>query len=216
MKRFLILLLVCYACGNEKYVQLPEVERSEINEVLDVSPIYIFYDETKPDSTDFNRKNMISTTNWLVNIDKRLAMGQVLPHLQYLQEKRKKGGMHKNENAKNYFTCNDTSINNLGFLEFTNVVYSEEKAPFDKSSNQQIIQIDLINVDKLKINGIETSLLKLNEGLKDVILVSSYLKFKIQLQISKVNTFQSYISLKSILGKFQSDSISVDINEFFY
>ena len=31
--------------------------------------------------------------------------------------------MHKNENAKNYYTCNDVSQHNLGFIEFTNVIY---------------------------------------------------------------------------------------------
>jgi len=51
-----------------------EVENAEITEVLDVSPAYIFYDETQPDSTLFNRKNLIGTTNWLVNVDKRLTL----------------------------------------------------------------------------------------------------------------------------------------------
>lgn len=31
--------------------------------------------------------------------------------------------MHKNEYDKNYFICNDTSFENLGFLEFKNVDY---------------------------------------------------------------------------------------------
>ncbi len=34
--------------------------------------------------------------------------------------------MHKNEDAKNYFTCNDTSIKNLGFVEFTDVNYAKK------------------------------------------------------------------------------------------
>lgn len=76
MRRWLVLLigLVVLSCNNERVLQLPEVENAEITEVLDISPAYIFYDETQPDSTLFNRKNLIGTTNWLVNVDKRLTL----------------------------------------------------------------------------------------------------------------------------------------------
>ena len=91
-----------------------------------MSPAYIFYDETEPDSTLLNRKNLISTTNWLVNVDKRLTLKQAIPKIILMQEKKRNAKMHKNENAKNYFTCNDTSIGSLGFIEFTDVVFKEE------------------------------------------------------------------------------------------
>ena len=76
MRRWLVLLigLVVLSCNNERVLQLPEVENAEITEVLDISPAYIFYDETQPDSNLFNRKNLIGTTNWLVNVDKRLTL----------------------------------------------------------------------------------------------------------------------------------------------
>ena len=129
MKRWFVLVigLVVLSCNNERVIQLPEIENAEITEVIDVSPAYIFYDETQPDSTLFNRKNLIGTTNWLVNVDKRLTLEQAIPHIQYLQNKRKKASMHKNENAKNYFTCNDTSIKNLGFVEFTDIKYLNKR-----------------------------------------------------------------------------------------
>ncbi len=73
------------------YKELSEgTYNEEITEVIDVSPVYLFFDEVT-DSVEFNRRNMISSTNWLVNIDKRLTLKQVLPHLQYLQEKRQEG-----------------------------------------------------------------------------------------------------------------------------
>ncbi|MEJ2113365.1 MAG: hypothetical protein P8X62_06655 [Flavobacteriaceae bacterium] len=120
----LILLLVSFSSCDKKTILLPEVQNAKISEVIDVSPAYIFYDITKPDSTDFNRKNLIGTTNWLVNVDKRLTLKQAIPHIQFLQDKRRNSKMHKNENARNYFTCNDTARNNLGFIDFTDVVYS--------------------------------------------------------------------------------------------
>ena len=117
MKRIVLILLstFSFSCA-ERELQLPVITANDITEILDVSPIYMFYDEAT-DSVDFNRKNMISTTNWLVNIDKRLTLKQILPHLQYLQEKRRGDGMHKNENAKNYFTCFNEDAKSLSFIE---------------------------------------------------------------------------------------------------
>ena len=83
----LILLIICFSCGNDKVVLLPEISHSEITDIKDVSAAYIFYNETKPDSTELNRKNLISTTNWLVNVDKRLTLRQAIPYIQFLQNK---------------------------------------------------------------------------------------------------------------------------------
>ncbi|MDX1700266.1 MAG: hypothetical protein R3250_06590, partial [Melioribacteraceae bacterium] len=93
----ILMLLMFFSCGNEKIIQLPEINQPEINEVLDVSPAYIFYNETKPDSVELNRKNLISTTNWLVNVDKRLSLRQVIPPIRYIQNKKRNAQMHKNE-----------------------------------------------------------------------------------------------------------------------
>ncbi len=121
--RILLIFVLCFNCKNERVLQLPEIKNTKVTQVLDVSPAYIFYDETQPDSTLLNRKNLISTTNWLVNVDKRLTLKQAIPQIKFLQDKKRNAQMHKNENAKNYFTCNDTSINNLGFVEFTHIDY---------------------------------------------------------------------------------------------
>ena len=121
-----LITLFLWSCGNEKVIQLPEVQHAKISEILDVSPAYIFYNETQPDSVELNRKNLIISTNWLFNVDKRLTLEQAIPKIKFLQDKKRNAKMHKNEAAKNYYTCNDTSIKNLGFIEFTNVNYIEK------------------------------------------------------------------------------------------
>ncbi|MGB5420208.1 MAG: hypothetical protein WBN21_15385, partial [Algibacter sp.] len=90
MKNYLLLIIltVLFSCGSDKVIQLPEISHSEITEILDVSPAYLFYDETQVDSIELNRKNLISTTNWLINVDKRLTLKQVIPHIKYLQDKK--------------------------------------------------------------------------------------------------------------------------------
>ena len=153
---YVLILLSLLSCGSDKIVQLPEIENATITEIHDVSPIYMFFDK-ETDTIEFNRKNMIGTTNWLVNIDKRLTLKQILPHLQYLQEKRHSDGMHKNENAKNYFTCHDLSINNLGFIEFTDVYYimDESAEDFIEKSGKDYVLIDIArNVNSNVVNNL--------------------------------------------------------------
>ena len=90
MNRIFLLLSITllFSCGNEKELQLPQIENAKINQINDVSPAYLFYDETQPDSIELNRKNLISTTNWLVNVDKRLTLKQAIPKIKFLQEKK--------------------------------------------------------------------------------------------------------------------------------
>ena len=73
--------MTLFSCGNERVLQLPEIKNASITEISDVSHAYLFYDETKEDSVELNRKNLIITTNWLVNVDKRLTLGQAIPKI---------------------------------------------------------------------------------------------------------------------------------------
>lgn len=229
---FILLILCCFSCNNERVLLLPEIENAEITEVLDVSPAYIFYDETQPDSTLLNRKNLISTTNWLVNVDKRLTLKQAIPHIKLLQEKKRNAKMHKNENARNYFTCNDTSIGNLGFVEFTEIMYqhkieidtiyhennlpTEENlkrmASFHASSTIPIIfhgakqvKIDSVTLD---FDNLEKELNKFTEH--------NFIGIHIQSYFDKNLSFQDYISIKRKIQSFKSDLISVDFNEYIF
>ncbi|WP_178989599.1 hypothetical protein [Winogradskyella schleiferi] len=242
---YILLILGCFSCNNERVLQLPEIENAEVTEVLDVSPAYIFYDETQPDSTLLNRKNLITTTNWLVNVDKRLTLRQAIPHIKFLQDKKRNAEMHKNEDAKNYFTCNDTSIGTLGFLEFTDVNYTFSNDEMDFRVSEIIDDINLIKRDTILIEKLSktshkgpdiTQVFEVKFDLNDIYfgatkikreLLSDYVNFLIEnniltdffilkLYFNKSLLFQDYISLKSELSKLESDKITIDINEFIY
>jgi hypothetical protein len=221
----LIIILILFSCGKDKVVQLPEINHSKITEINDVSAAYLFYDETQIDSIELNRKNLISTTNWLVNVDKRLTLKQVIPQIKFLQDK-KGNSSHKNEKAKNYFTCHDTSINNLGFIEFTDVIYYNNNMvnliadELEKKSKNIIIHFNAL--DDIKINS-------LNEGLDATIIHSSFsklindllsiiekqnIKSSFILSFNKKLTFQEYISFKSILSELSTNPIFISNNEF--
>ena len=219
---FLFFIGLFFSCGKEKVVLLPEISRSEITEIKDVSPAYLFYDETQKDSVELNRKNLISTTNWLVNVDKRLTLKQLIPHIKFIQEK-KRNASHKNKDAKNYYTCNDTSRKNLGFIEFTDVVYhdntdgykveqKDEAKPETEVVNllvYDVNDIDLITIDKGIINTDKASLLR---TIRDS-LNSESQAYEIFLGFEKDLTFQDYISIKSVLSEIKNGHIIISNHE---
>ena len=213
--------LLFFSCGNEKVLQLPEIKNADITEVLDVSPAYIFYDETKQDSVELNRKNLIISTNWLVNVDKRLTLEQALPSIIKLQEKKRNATMHKNEKARNYYTCNDTSIKNLGFIDFTDVEYINENEEGISNKpikeDNKIIDIMCFSLDKIKISIDNKTILSDYSQLKKLLQTEinqegSY----IVLGFKKTLLFQDYISLKSIIKTFETENTEISNNEFIF
>ncbi|MEL0645560.1 hypothetical protein V6251_14295 [Olleya sp. Ti.3.14] len=218
---FITVLFLFFSCGNEKVIQLPEIQNAEITQILDVSPAYIFYDETKQDSVELNRKNLIISTNWLVNVDKRLTLEQALPSIIKLQEKKRNATMHKNEKARNYYTCNDTSIKNLGFIDFTEVVYLHENeegiSNSSKNEDNKIIDIMCFSLDKIKISIDNKTILSDYSQLKKLLQTEinqegSY----IVLGFKKTLLFQDYISLKSIIKTFETENTEISNNEFIF
>ncbi|WP_452225834.1 hypothetical protein [Lacinutrix cladophorae] len=231
MKHFFYALLFLFitSCGNEKTMQLAEINNSDIQEVLDVSPAYIFYDETKTDSVELNRKNLISTTNWLINVDKRLTLDQAIPKIIFLQDK-KKNSNHKKEGVKNYFTCNDTSIKNLGFLDFTTSnyhTYADEKE-FKVYNTIFVLNVKVNSMEEILINSFlpETVNTK-NTIIKGILSDIETIKrsngidldaseFTVNLHFNRNLSFQEYINIKSLFRVFRTEGPTVSNNEFIY
>lgn len=205
----ILTFVLFFSCGNEKVVQLPEINHTEITEILDVSPAYLFYDETKPDNIELNRKNLIISTNWLVNVDKRLTLKQAIPKIVFLQNKKRNATMHKNEAAKNYYTCHYKKINNLGFIEFTDIYYHEETIE-DYLSKQNIKEYHIINFNSDSV-FIKNKSIKLEE-LKPLDSIDS----KVFLRFDKSMSFQKYIGYKDQLAKIDSIQLNIDNDEFIY
>ena len=215
---FILLLTSC----NKKTVLLPEMDNKDITKILDVSPAYIFYDETKKDSVEFNRKNLIGTTNWLVNIDKRLTLKQIMPHLVYLQEKRSKDGMHKNKNAKNYFTCSNPGIQNLAFIEFTDVVFHTSNTDYyydriDKTSKlRNGIYIDIKTKTLASVNEKNVNIDNLLNYLNTAELYLNSTETHIHLSINKDLTFQDYITYKNLFLRLDLPNVTFTNDEIIY
>ncbi|MFG6687895.1 hypothetical protein ACGK9U_15035 [Mariniflexile sp. HNIBRBA6329] len=222
----LIVLLFVFSCGKDKVVELPEINQSEISEIKDISAAYLFYDETQPDSLELNRKNLINTTNWLINVDKRLTLKQAIPKIKFLQEKKQKSE-HKNENAKNYFTCNDTSKKNLGFVEFTNVVYHNEAFHDYVASNSNLdfsnkMKIDFYSSNEIYLEfplfDITSVLSKKNNLLNNIkrILTNELSPVEIILSFNQNLTIQDYISYKLMFSELDLKNVTISNHEFIF
>jgi hypothetical protein len=123
-----IALLLCFSCGNKEDILLPKSDRTIVKEVVDLSPIYIFFRVNGKDTlAEVNRKNSIITTNWVLNIDKRLPLRLVIPEVMKLQQRKREEKEHRNELAQNYYSYADSIGKNLAFIPFTNVYYKMEK-----------------------------------------------------------------------------------------
>lgn len=124
---FMFLFLSC----QDKKVLLSQANETIVSDVKDHSSIYFFFKTEENDTlVEVNRKNSISSTNWLFNIDKRLPLRKVILEIKKLQTK-KEGSMHKNETSENYFTYTDTVKKTMAFLPFTKVKFKLEKPDFD-------------------------------------------------------------------------------------
>ena len=221
---FTIITICLFTSCNKRVVQLPETTNKDITEVVDVSPIYMFYDE-ETDSVEFNRRNMISSTNWLVNIDKRLTLKQILPHLQYLQEKRQGDKKHS---FHNYFTCNNTDLKNLSFIDFTDVVYHEETSESYFSKISDIPKNETLTIHINSSGEISTMIIKNDKPSSYTVEKESFLDLikdltkentesvKILINYDSNLSFQDYIDFKTILLDLGEDYNLISNHEFIH
>lgn len=118
MKNYLFLIALfsvfLFGCKN-KSLQLAEVPTANITHIIDHSPAYISIN-LKDSSANLNRKNLISTTNWILHIDKNLSLAKVVPHLRFLYQKRYSKSMHSNAQAETYFSVSNAAIKKISFL----------------------------------------------------------------------------------------------------
>ena len=220
----IVLMFFLFSCGNEKALLLPEISHSEISEIQDVSHAYLFYDVTQKDSVELNRKNLISTTNWLINVDKRLTLKQAIPHIKYLQDK-KNNSSHKNKEAKNYFTCNDISRKNLGFIEFTDVIYNNESlddysgelSNVQDESNSTAIGFETNNKITIASKSLKTFITEITkDSLSFYLKKTDKINGMILLNFNEDLSFQNYIEYKSIIKNVNLKQSKVLDKEFIF
>ena len=210
MKYFsVVILFVLLSCGNKEDILLPKSNVTIVSDVVDHSPIYIFF-RTKGKDTlaEVNRKNSIISTNWILNIDKRLPLRLVIPEVMKLQEK-KRNSAHKSELAENYYSYADSIGKNLAFLPFTKVYYKMEKPKFG-------VFIFFDKNNEIWVNGFVVSRKELQNYLKNYLPINKPDKFLFcfDKQLSFGNYIQDKIFIQSL--KFPVSTVNLTDEEFIF
>ena len=216
MKKYLAIALVflMISCNNKIEMALPKADVTVLKEVVDHSPVYIFFKvEGKDTIADLNRKNTIGTTNWIFNIDKKLPVKAIIPEIVWLQNK-KKNGMHTNDEAENYYSYADSIGKNLAFVPFTKIEYKLEQPKSGVriyfTKNNKILVSDNQNS-----KGIEV---KKEDLLKNLLAIPSDKPNKFFFCHDKNSSYEKFLQSTILIGqiKLQIPTMSITNEEFVY
>lgn len=200
----LIFLFIFFSCGNKKDILLPKSNVTLVKDIQDHSPIYIFFKINGKDTVaDVNRKNSIITTNWILNIDKRLPLRLVIPEVIKLQQKKREEKAHKNEAALNYYSYADSIGKNMAFIPFTEVYYK-----MGKPKSGTVVFFNKNN--EIWVNDLAIKRAYFNAFFKNVKINSDTIRFAFDANMNYGTYIQNRILMESL--EKQSDSIE----EFIY
>jgi hypothetical protein len=199
---FGFVLFLCVSCGNKEDILLPKAGKTIIKDVVDLSPIYIFFRVKGKDTlAEVNRKNSIITTNWILNIDKRLPLRLVIPEVMKLQQRKREEKEHRNELALNYYSYVDSIGKNLAFIPFTEVYYKMDKPVgtvifFNKKNEIWVndLMIKKGNLESFLNDFIEQNSANRKFCFSKDLSFGEYIQDKIYLQSLRINNNEEFIN----------------------
>jgi hypothetical protein len=227
MRYFAILFLVLMISCDDKKVDLPSYEKTQLKEVMDHSSIYFFYDAdaTKEPFLDVNDNNRIGTTNWVFHIDKKISLKETIPALIGFQNKRAKAEMHKKEDFKHYFSYMDASLKTLAFTDFTTTTYTFNnyfsslyvKENADYHQHFEIISVNFLDEKSLYINSEPIAIDEMNTYILDYLSFQNNTnKALIYLNFEQNCSFGFYIAQVMKLQEIANEKVLIAPVQFIY
>ena len=152
MRTLLLCLTGLLIAGcSKKEIKLPILEVPGVHEIQNHSEVWMFLNVKEKDtSARVNRKNTISATHWIFNIDKRLPLKTICDHINELKAKHA-GSVHSVEGMHNYFSYADTLANQLSLFEFDNITFNTENKQLksreviqEKESDSTLLNCNMI------------------------------------------------------------------------
>lgn len=202
MKRFIIIFSVIFsvifsACKN-KSVQLPQIPEEGITSVYNHSQIWVFYkQEDDHIMADVNKNNLISTTHWIINIDKRLPMSQVLPVFKMVKEKRAKKTIHSVDGMHDYLNYADIKHQTNALFQIDSLtVTSYSNKDFDTFKKGQYNNLILLNPETILINQTKIDYSEIDDKINDFLSSDPVI-----LCYKNSLTYQKYLESKVLLSK---------------
>ncbi|MBK5207956.1 MAG: hypothetical protein JJE44_00445 [Flavobacteriaceae bacterium] len=225
MKKLLLLLILIliFSC-TKKEVKLPVLAEKGIQELHNHSQVWLFFEiENKDTIAIVNRKNTISTTHWIYNIDKRLPLKAIIPSIIKLQDKHA-NSMHSEKGMHDYFSYSDTISKKLSFLEFDGVIFKTDSflsKPYIKDhianySNYNNISLLFTNT-KNWIDDSPVEKRELKQALNKFIEFSAEGKqIMLHLNFTKNISYQNYMYFKTTLNNLCNEVIKINKLEFIF
>lgn len=216
MKKITIVFsfLIIFVLGCQKQeVQLPIIEIAGITEIQNHSSIWIFYDEQEGDEKAIlNKNNKIINTHWIFNIDKRLTMKAVVPHLGAMQENRDKDSMHKKGDLLSYFSYADASLNQISLSPFQTIVFTEQEDEFDDITPIEDTYLSMLEISNefVKLNDKIIDLHDLRAELESTQEGSKVKTSLVRLKYHESTDFQSYLQTKVYLSAHSIPTVEVE------
>lgn len=224
MRKLTLILLSFLMLGcAKKELKIPTLAEKGIQELHNHSQVWLFFEVKNNDTLAVvNRKNTISTTHWIYNIDKRLPLKAIIPSIIKLQDKHA-NSMHSEKGMFDYFSYSDTITKKLSFLKFDGVTFEtidemskkseENTAKYQNYHNIQLvfnknsILMDSVETDKSNFKNELTAILKLpSEGKKQML----HLNFNENL------LYQDYLFYRTIIHNLSNENIIINKNEFIF
>jgi len=137
MKKLSLILLgfsLLFSC-QQKSLKLPLISYVGIQDTIyNNSQLWIFEEQGK---SVYNASNKISTTDWIIHIDRNLPMSEVYVNLQQIKAKRVGRSMHKNENAQDFLSYMNPKDQGLQLMNISLVNY-------DQNTNHRELQMSQV------------------------------------------------------------------------
>ncbi|MBE0423287.1 MAG: hypothetical protein IBX66_05055 [Lutibacter sp.] len=225
MTKLTLMLLTFLMIGcAKKEVKIPTLAEKGVQEIQNHSQVWLFFEVKNNDTVAVvNRKNTISTTHWIYNIDKRLPLKAIIPAIINLQDKHA-NSMHSEKGMFDYFSYSDTISKKLSLLKFDgvtfetidelpqNLVESNESKYEDYSNialifNQKSVRLNDVEIDKSNFKNELATLLKFPSEEKKQML---HLNFNGSL------LYQDYLFYRTIINNLSGENILVNKNEFIF
>lgn len=210
---YLMLLVFLMGC-QKKEIQLPVIQIPGITEIQNHSSIWIFFKEQNGDTLAIlNKGNKILNTHWIFNIDRRLPMKRVVPHLIEMQENKNKDSMHKKEGMLNYFSYADTAREQISLALFSRINFVGKIPEHDGSELQDpcLTEIEIIG-DSVKVKDRIIELSGLNSLLSEQACDSTKTP-SVRLTYRESLAFQYYLQARVYLS---NSGISCDTTEYIF
>ncbi|MBT8317539.1 MAG: membrane lipoprotein lipid attachment site-containing protein [Lutibacter sp.] len=220
----LILAVLLITSCSKQQIKIPMVAEPGIQEIQNHSQVWMFLDIKNNDTiADVNRKNTISTTHWIYNIDKHLRLNAIIPSVVKLQYKHK-NSFHSEEGMHDYYSYSDTTSKKLSFLEFDAVIYKTDSTlskSYIKENSETYKKYNNINVTfnpnntwindaKMENGEFKTTLLEFIDFSSEGNQTMLHLNFNDQL------SYQDYLFYKTMLHNFNNPAILINPIEFIF